>query len=1487
MAYSEFIADATDVTRGTTSRSPQVRRLGVYTTLLYLCLLSVAAPCESVFAQSTAAERATAQLLINQINAAISAGASSVTIAPGEYRIGSNSNTILPISNAHNLTIIADGVNLIATDLKQVLGFSNSNNVTFRGATIDYDPLPFTQGTVTSVSSSTFDVTIHDGYKAVTGNQRVILYDPATRRVKDDTITRYGTSVTSTGPSTLRMSRQTTADALAVGDLVSVTGSTLIPHGIFLSNSNNLPMQDVTLHASTSFGFFESGGGGNTYQNIQVVPGPAPVGATEPRLLSSNADAFHSKHTSVGPKIYDSHFANHGDDGIAINTDFHLVGSSVGIQLQIGAKTSFDQLKFFVGDRIQGFSRATGEVTEAVVLSITRDASLDAGLTQIRNTQLPTANNLLNIGYRLTLDKPLNLSQGDLVSSPDRNGNGFEIVNSTVENHRARGILVKASDGLIENNLVDGSTIGGIVLAAEPFYWQEGSFAENVVIRGNTVLNTSRQYGQAGQSQVAGIAITSDYGWAGQNHANILIENNLVANGAGPGLIVSLVDGVQVNNNRFVNTHGVSTINGVNVGVDPTTTIWVDRASNISFAGNTIRNAGPYFNSMLRTGDATVGVSGAGTGIRIVHDAASVSVANYRDDFQTSSPASGWKYLWNAGGEIGDANNYQALVSTGGDYTSDGTPTPTAGPARYARLGAENGHPGLGSMQSGSQGTDRFVIASYIIPRDGSYALRDSFVRTENNGSYVDVVVHVGNDSPLLSGTVLDGATASFDVDLGSLTEGEVVYIAFGPDSVDVSDFFSFDFSIDLLIVPGDYNQNGLVEAADYTLWRDEYGSTGAGLRADGTGPDGAPDGVVDTYDYDLWAANFGKTSSDIGASEAVPEPEGFVQVLIAAYVTLGLGFHLNRREARLAPVATPAGRRLRSTARNQAVVLIALFWCSVLAPVSHAEQPIDRAGAPFDLQAYIDKSIAAGETEVVVPPGRYRVEPSEGVHLRLHDLEGVTILADGVEMICTETTRALSIENCRGLTLRGLAIDYDPLPFTQGRIVTLSADKRVHEVELFPGYPSANTAYNFKYQIFRPDGSKLRSVDYYDLEIEALSETRLRITKTSNDTQPLEEKGDLVVIGCKSSPDGELPHAVLSRRCMNLALEEVDVLASNCFAFLEVECSGTRYKGCRVKKQDPQSDSVQGRVPRLRSANADAFHSKFASSGPRIIECYAHHHGDDCVNICGDYHLVTSSEGAKLRVLAKHAMDIDEGDFVELATFDGGALPDAKVMTIRPLGGANDRERSFVRHANLQRSFKEQERGALTEAYELTLDRDVSLSLGSMIASRRRQGRGFTVADCDFGDTRSRGILIKASDGEVRGNRLSNCRMESIKVAPEFFWLESGAASNLQITDNFVEDCGDIAIAVYARGFDDYFSPCGAHRHISITRNRVVSSPWPNILVTSTNDLVVTDNECGRGRVPTQSENDVLAQLEAEAPGASAAVLTHKCLNVTIQNND
>jgi hypothetical protein len=72
-----------------------------------------------------------------------------------------------------------------------------------------------------------------------------------------------------------------------------------------------------------------------------------------------------------------------------------------------------------------------------------------------------------------------------------------------------------------------------------------------------------------------------------------------------------------------------------------------------------------------------------------------------------------------------------------------------------------------------------------------------------------------------------------------------------------------------LLGMSGDYNRDGTVDASDYTVWRNTFGSE-IDLRADGD-----HDGHVTSSDYEYWKTRFGNTS-DVGNSdlvENVPEP--------------------------------------------------------------------------------------------------------------------------------------------------------------------------------------------------------------------------------------------------------------------------------------------------------------------------------------------------------------------------------------------------------------------------------------------------------------------------------------------------------------------------------------------------------------------------------------------------------------------------------------
>ena len=55
----------------------------------------------------------------------------------------------------------------------------------------------------------------------------------------------------------------------------------------------------------------------------------------------------------------------------------------------------------------------------------------------------------------------------------------------------------------------------------------------------------------------------------------------------------------------------------------------------------------------------------------------------------------------------------------------------------------------------------------------------------------------------------------------------------------------------------GDYNRNGVVDAADYTVWRNALGQTGLTPYS---GADGNGDGKIDAVDYDVWRSHFGQT---------------------------------------------------------------------------------------------------------------------------------------------------------------------------------------------------------------------------------------------------------------------------------------------------------------------------------------------------------------------------------------------------------------------------------------------------------------------------------------------------------------------------------------------------------------------------------------------------------------------------------------------------
>lgn len=85
----------------------------------------------------------------------------------------------------------------------------------------------------------------------------------------------------------------------------------------------------------------------------------------------------------------------------------------------------------------------------------------------------------------------------------------------------------------------------------------------------------------------------------------------------------------------------------------------------------------------------------------------------------------------------------------------------------------------------------------------------------------------------------------------------------------------------------GDYDFNGTVNNADYTVWRNSFGSTTL-AEADGNG-----NGKVDAADYVLWRKTFGQsggpaTGPEIFLGANLPEPSSGILLLLGAWMAVG-----------------------------------------------------------------------------------------------------------------------------------------------------------------------------------------------------------------------------------------------------------------------------------------------------------------------------------------------------------------------------------------------------------------------------------------------------------------------------------------------------------------------------------------------------------------------------------------------------------------------
>jgi len=243
--------------------------------------------------------------------------------------------------------------------------------------------------------------------------------------------------------------------------------------------------------------------------------------------MSTNTDATHFTSCAGLLRFEGCQFEGQGDDATNVHTYYHSIvkasGNACTAVVKAPTGTHCQKLDYFnPGDTI--------ELTGMKDLAPVRSCKV-----------LESKPDFENMRCEYVLDGELPANYGKVFLADVTQLPRLEFVDCRVRNHRARSVLVKTRDVLIENCTFE-DVMGAAVSVAAEGWWHEGVTAENVTIRGNSIVNC------AGGIHIAIDAPKPDK----PAHKNITIENNSIdCPGCGHAICAKNVDGLTLRTNQL------------------------------------------------------------------------------------------------------------------------------------------------------------------------------------------------------------------------------------------------------------------------------------------------------------------------------------------------------------------------------------------------------------------------------------------------------------------------------------------------------------------------------------------------------------------------------------------------------------------------------------------------------------------------------------------------------------------------------------------------------------------------------------------------------------------------------------------------------------------------------------------------------------------------------------------------------------------------
>jgi len=436
----------------------------------------------------------------------------------------------------------------------------------------------------------------------------------------------------------------------------------------------------------------------------------------------------------------------------------------------------------------------------------------------------------------------------------------------------------------------------------------------------------------------------------------------------------------------------------------------------------------------------------------------------------------------------------------------------------------------------------------------------------------------------------------------------------------------------------------------------------------------------------------------------------------------------------------------------KQAIPALFLALCSASAQAAIVGDPAHPENLAQSLYSVYDH----GDRQISIQPGTYQLPATAKDAIVLDHLKNTKIQAQGVVLIFDEPKHnPVHIIHCDHLTFEGATLRLAVAPDTQGRIRKIDSDAKTTwcDWQVNTGYRTDIDPIKMTYNVVDAQTRLLR-VETGDLGPSASEKIAPDTFRLHFRGKPKFAENDWLVT--RAGGGSVICHVDDST---NVTLHDLTLQNGGFGTIFETGGGGNHYLNCRmVRGPKPEGATEEP----LIACGADGFHSTETSIGPDIEDCdFNGVFLDDCIAIHGIFQKVLSSAGQSI-TLTGYPRDYSVSDPIRFSN-EKGFFSQAICTGVKDLGN---------------------------KQVQVAIDQPLDIPIDTKANNPNRCGRGFKILRCHLGNTRSRGILVKADDGIIDHCTIEGCGMSAISIGPEYYWNEANYAWNVTVSNNTIKNC-------------------------------------------------------------------------------------------------